>query len=194
MTIWITSELEAIDVVLEPRRPGVATLLASSIDELLPYAGLALEEPFIACGGMFPIGIHIPIWSLQTHTSNEFTKEEFAERLDFDVSPEPRMFKWMAFRPTELIGEECDDDDSDPSSDSWLQQGFGYVWPEDPDRIADALAVDGWENVALIPCYHEILGLESAGLIGGEVESFVPPEDPEDEDPPSLRDLLGGDA
>lgn len=196
MTFWVNDELELIDAVSEPSRPGVVTFLSNSMDTLIPFMRFCPEPPFRPTGGGFKFGVHVPISELKGRYARFLTSER-AESLEWDVSAEPNMFHWIGRRPvvdvdvSELEGSYFQD------GDDWYQTESGYVWPDNPKEIFEALKHDGFEEIALVPCYSAHYALQLEYTFSGQIESFVPvvPDEEEGQDePPNFRDLFGGGA
>jgi len=192
VTIWIDKDLEALDIVIERSSVGVATVLADSVDHLLRILTLCPEEPFRTTGGAFTFGVHVPMKNLKVSQYSKMLEKENAEFLAHDVSPAPHLFRWIALRPTEIDIDASVESGVDPD-DVWYENGEGYIWADDTDLIIRAFETDGWEHVALVPCFLEPKGLELTQKIGGVIDSFTL-EIEEVESPPTFDDLFGGDA
>ena len=196
MTFWINEELDLINVVIEPSRPGVLTLLSNSLDTLLPYLGMCAERPFRPIGGGFRFGAHVPMAEIRERHPRLLASEH-SESLRSDVSAEPIMFRWIGRRRVDDIDLHEPEGFQAIDGDEWYLVESGFVWPDDPTVIANALAADGLEDVALIPSYREHPALKLECTFAGEIESYVPVSDDDNEgmdEPPNFRDLFGGGA
>lgn len=192
MTIWINKDFEPLDVVLEPNRPGVVTVLAVSVDHLLPLSSLCPEPPFLATGGFFRFGVHIPISSLEASEFKHLVSNKFAECLTHLASPEAPMYFWVGWREVGSDGDESED--SSDTEDSSIEWGNGYIWPDSHALIMSAFESEGWQQLALVPCYRELLGLESAGSIAGLIDFYYPVNEEPSQDPPDTKDVFGGES
>ena len=145
MTLWQTKGNGVLDVVIEPEVALVATICASTLEQLEIFQEIAPMPPFEIEGGEFAFGIHVPTGATlpRGYAKILTRKSALPEVLDHRISPEPVGWFWAALAD-ELTGY----------TGFYSNEYSGVVWDATFSSMVEAMRMAGYEDEVIVPIYN----------------------------------------